>query len=149
MVDLTSDRPERVEPGSVLFAGPAGGGGRRLEVVKASPHGGPPRGPGAVGRWIVAFAGVSDREGAEALHGLVLSAPPLAASGPDTLWVHELVGAEVADRDGRTLGRVAAVEVNPASDLLVLEDGGLVPMRFVVGSGPGRVVVDSPAGLLG
>ena len=46
------------------------------------------------------------------------------------------------------LGRVAAVEANPASDLLVLESGALVPMVFVVEAAAGRVVVDPPAGLL-
>ena len=42
----------------------------------------------------------------------------------------------------------AAVEANPASDLLVLESGHLVPMVFVVEATDGRVVVDPPAGLL-
>ena len=49
---------------------------------------------------------------------------------------------------GRSLGHVTAVEANPASDLLVLEGGGLVPLRFVVDHGPDRVVVDVPDGLL-
>jgi 16S rRNA processing protein RimM len=67
---------------------------------------------------------------------------------PDALWVHELVGSDVVDVEGRAHGRVAAVEANPASDLLVLEGGGLVPLRFVVSHGDGRVVVDPPVGLL-
>ena len=37
---------------------------------------------------------------------------------------------------------------NPASDLIVLDGGGLVPMRFVVEHGPGSVTVDIPDGLL-
>ena len=41
-----------------------------------------------------------------------------------------------------------AVQANPASDLLVLDGGQLVPLRFVVEHGPGRVVIDPPAGLL-
>ncbi len=42
-----------------------------------------------------------------------------------------------------------SVEANPASDLLVLDGGGLIPLRFVVGSSPGeRVTVDVPDGLL-
>ena len=51
--------------------------------------------------------------------------------------------------DGRSYGTVEAVEANPASDLLVLPGGRLVPLVFVV-SGPtaGRVVIDPPAGLL-
>jgi len=95
----------------------------------------------------VRFAGVESREGAEALRGLILRAPPIER--PGTLWVHELVGAEVASTDGRALGVVVAVEANPASDLLVLADGGLIPLRFVVSHRPGaQVVVDVPDGLL-
>ncbi|MDP9389033.1 MAG: ribosome maturation factor RimM [Actinomycetota bacterium] len=132
IVELVTNRFERLDPGSVL-GGPAG----PLEVVRSSPH---------QGRFIVAFAGVADREAADALRDAVLSAEAL--DDPDALWVHELVGAEVEDVAGASLGRVVAVEANPASDLLVLDGGGLVPLRFVVSSGAGRVVVDPPAGLL-
>lgn len=94
------------------------------------------------GRWIVAFAGVADRSGAEALRDTVLWAPPL--DEPTTLWVHELVGAEVVGVEGRSHGRVEGVEANPASDLLVLDGGGLVPLCFVVShAGPGG---DRPSG---
>lgn len=132
IVDLVTDRTDRLAPGSTLSSreGP-------LEVARSSPH---------QGRWIVAFAGVIDRDGAESLRGTVLSAPPL--HDPDALWVHELVGADVVGPDGRPYGRVEGVEANPASDLLVLAGGGLVPLRFVVDHEPGRVVVDPPAGLL-
>ncbi len=132
VVELVTNRTERVSAGSVLSS-PAGD----LEVVRSSPH---------QGRWIVAFAGIHDRDGADSLRGAVLSAPPLEE--PEALWVHELVGAEVFDRDGRSHGRVREVEANPASDLLVLDDGGLVPLRFVVSHRPGQVVIDPPAGLL-
>jgi ribosomal 30S subunit maturation factor RimM len=69
---------------------------------------------------------------------------------PGTLWVHELVGSVVRDATGTELGRVAAVESNPASDLLVLESGGLIPVRFVTGhdSSGHTVEVDIPEGLL-
>lgn len=134
VVELFTHRAERLAPGSVLVtdSGP-------LEVLGSSGHGRP-------GRWIVAFAGVEDRSGAERLRGRVLRAEPLEEAG--TLWVHQLVGAQVVDRAERPLGRVAAVQANPASDLLVLEDGALVPLCFLVDHGPGRVVVDPPAGLL-
>ncbi len=98
-------------------------------------------------RYLVAFAGVADRDGAEALRGLVLRAEPLER--PGTLWVHELIGARVITTAGDELGVVAALEANPASDLLVLEGGGLVPLRFVVSHEPGtRIVVDVPEGLV-
>ncbi len=83
----------------------------------------------------------------EALRDTPLSAPPL--EDPDALWVHDLIGSVVEDGAGVELGRVRSVEANPASDLLVLEDGGLIPLRFVTGSVPGaRVTVDLPDGLL-
>ena len=72
-----------------------------------------------------------------------------ADDGRDALWVHDLIGSVVVDGAGVELGRVRSVEANPASDLLVLEDGGLIPLRFVTGSVPGaRVTVDLPDGLL-
>jgi len=133
IVELVTNRTERLAPGTVL----AGSNGTDLEVVSSAPH---------QERWIVAFAGVGDLDAAEALRDTVLSAEEL--SDPEALWVHQLIGAEVVAPDGRSFGRVSAVEANPASDLLVLEGGGLVPLRFVVGREQGRVVVEVPAGLL-
>jgi hypothetical protein len=40
------------------------------------------------------------------------------------------------------------VEANPASDLLVLGDGRLIPLRFIVAREPRRLTADLPAGLL-
>ena len=132
MVELVTDRTSRVDAGSTLLT-PRG----PLIVARSSPH---------AGRWIVAFDGVDDREGAEALRGLVLSAESL--DDPDALWVHELIGASVVDTTDRPLGTITAVIANPASDLLELDGGGLIPVRFVVSHMAGRVVVDIPAGLL-
>jgi 16S rRNA processing protein RimM len=58
------------------------------------------------------------------------------------------VGSEVVDRQGSPVGRVIAVEANPASDLLVLDGGTLIPLRFVVERQGERLVVELPAGLL-
>ena len=133
IVELWTNRLERMEPGSRLY-----GRDRLLTVERAGPH---------LGRWIVAFSGVSGREEAEALRGTVLSAPPI--DDPSALWVHELIGSQLSDAAGNGLGRVVAVEANPASDLLVLEDGTLVPLRFVTERGPGRLVAELPDGLIG
>jgi 16S rRNA processing protein RimM len=132
VVRLMTDRTERLAAGAVLSSS-AGD----LEVVRAAP---------SRDRWIVSFAGVSDHEGAEALRDVVLRAEPII--DPEALWVHELHGCEVFDATGTRLGRVTAVEANPASDLLVLDGGGLVPLCFVVENAPGRVMVDIPEGLL-
>jgi 16S rRNA processing protein RimM len=108
-----------------------------LEVVAARPH---------QDRWLVTFAGVDDRNAAEALRDLTLSGEPLVDD--DALWVHELIGCEVVDTVGRTFGTVEAVEANPAADLLVLGGERLVPLTFVVSHEAGRVVIDPPPGLL-
>jgi 16S rRNA processing protein RimM len=132
-VTFSTDREERHLPGAVLYVDE-----RALVVETARPH---------QGRWLIRFTGVTDRDAAIALRGARLHAPPLDHA-EDELWVHELVGAEVVDTAGRGHGHVVAVEANPAHDLLVLEDGTLVPVVFVVDHTPGRVVVEPPAGLL-
>ncbi len=111
-----------------------------LRVVSSKPFG--------RDRFIVQFEDVTDRGAAERLHGVDLEAEPVEV--PGTLWVHELVGATVHDAAGTALGRVAAVEANPASDLLVLDSGGLIPIRFVTAhdASAGTVAVDIPDGLL-
>jgi 16S rRNA processing protein RimM len=131
IVSLVTNRTERLDPGTVLDAGD-----RTLEVVRSSQH---------KGRWIVTFHGVNSIDAAEALRDVVLSAEPL--DDPDALWVHELLGALVVETDGTERGTVASVEANPASDLLVLDTGALVPLRFVVEHTKDRVVVDAPEGL--
>jgi 16S rRNA processing protein RimM len=130
---LVSDRDERTQPGAVLHAGE-----RALVVEAARPY---------KQGWIVRFADVTDVDAAEALRGSVLTAPPLPPRDGE-LFADQLIGAEVLDLAGAPLGRVVAIEANPAHDLLVLDGGGLVPMPFVVEHSPGRIVVDPPAGLL-
>lgn len=133
VVELFTERTERLDAGSTLDTDDG------ALVVRASRP--------FQGRFLVRFEGVADRTGAEGLRGLVLRAGALA--DPGTLWVHELIGARVVAADGTPLGTVAGVEANPASDLLVLEGGALIPLRFVTALEPGQqVTVDVPAGLL-
>lgn len=137
MVSLTTDRTERVAPGSTWWV--AGG---EVTVEACRPH---------QGRYRVKLSGIDDRDAAATLTGVHVYAAPLSgavADDVDVVWVHEVIGAEVVDRDGRSHGRVEAVEANPAHDLLVLEGGALVPMVFVVEQAPGRLVIDPPEGLL-
>ena len=134
IISLTTNRDERVAIGSVLTTSD----GTEYRVARSSAH---------QGRFIVTFDGVNGIDAADALRGTELYAPPL--EDPDALWIHDLIGAVVMDTDGVELGSVVSVEANPASDLLVLADGGLIPLRFVVDSDPGlTVVVEVPDGLL-
>ncbi len=131
VVDLWTDRTERLAPGSVLSSarGP-------LTVESAARH---------QDRWLVRFEGVVDRAGAEALRGVVLRAERL--EDPSVIWVDQLFGAEVVER-GVVRGRVVSVEANPASDLLVLDTGALVPLAFVREvEANERVIVEAPEGL--
>ena len=130
-VALTTNRAERVAPGSVLYDGHDD-----LVVVSSRPH---------QDRWIVAFEGIDSREAADALRGRALWAEPL--DDPDTMWVHQLIGARVVEVDGTERGTVEAVQSNPASDLLVLDTGALVPLTFVTGRAAGVVTIDPPEGL--
>jgi 16S rRNA processing protein RimM len=134
VVQLWTDLTERLDPGSVLTT-PRG----TLTVEWAKPF---------QDRWIVQFEGIVDRSQAERMRGIELEAEAVEIEGK--LWVHELVGARVFDVTGAELGSVSAVEANPASDLLVLEGGGLIPLRFVTQSdvAAGTLVVDIPEGLL-
>ncbi len=54
----------------------------------------------------------------------------------------------MVDGSGGEIGVVESVEANPASDLLVLADGRLIPLRFVTDRAPGRLTVEVPEGLL-
>ena len=131
VVTLWTNRTERLEVGAVLFTDLG-----ELTVAEARAF---------QQRWIVRFAEINDRSTAETLRGQSLGGEPI--SDPNELWVHELIGMMVCEADGTERGRVDAVQANPASDLLVLESGTLVPLTFLVERSGGRLIVDGPDGL--
>jgi 16S rRNA processing protein RimM len=138
LVRLVSNNPDRLVPGAELDAD-----GRQLKVVSVRAH---------QDRWLVTLEGVHGREAAGALGGTILRAPAVT-DDPDGYWVHDLIGAEVLDTTGAVRGSVVQVIDNPASDLLELDSGPLVPLRFATwapDSVPGhrRLVVEGPEGLL-
>jgi 16S rRNA processing protein RimM len=137
VIEMVSNRPERTMPGSRLSWR-----GGEVEVREASRL----SSGGGRDRWLVALEGVSDREAAEALRGEELWAEPLTQ--PGALWVHELVGSTVVMPGDVEIGRVAALQEGVSADLLVLEDGRLIPLTFLISAGGGRVMVELPAGLL-
>jgi 16S rRNA processing protein RimM len=138
VVELSTNRLERLAPGAVLVVRGGPGTPPSLEVRESRPF---------QARHLVWFVGVTDRAGADALHGATLLAEPLAEEG--AWFVHELIGARVVDQNGIDRGRITAVEANPASDLLVVDDTHYVPMGFVSSFANGRVDVDVPDGLFG
>jgi 16S rRNA processing protein RimM len=116
VVDFVTDRlEERTALGAELRLGP-----RTLVVAKARPH---------QKKWLVQFEGVTDRNGAERLRGGVLEAE--AIDDPEALFVHDLIDKVVVDQHGTRHGTIVSVVENPASDLLELGDGRLIPLVFV------------------
>lgn len=133
VVELSTNRMERLAPGAELRTEEA-----VLRVLRSRPA-------GSDGRFLTGFEGVADRSVAEELRSAVLYAYPL--DDPAELWVHELIGSRVFETDGTCRGRVEAVQANPASDILLLDSGALVPLTFVLSASEGRIEVDVPSGL--
>lgn len=133
-VNLSTDRTERVAEGARFWAG------EWFTVVSSREQS---------GRWVVALEGVVDRTAAERLVNRTIWAEPI--DDPDAVWIHEVIGARVRDVNGVDQGTCVAVIANPADDLLELDDGALVPARFVErverDDDGVVVVVDPPAGL--
>lgn len=62
--------------------------------------------------------------------GVLLQVPreQLPEPAEDTYYVFQLVGLEVVQADGLSLGRVAEVHSYPANDVLELDSGQLLPL---------------------
>ena len=146
-VDVRTDDPDRrFVVGGRLATDPDRG---ELEIEAVRAH---------HGRLLVHFAGVGDRNAAEALRGtlLVVDSATVGETGPDEWWDHDLVGLRVELGDGSALGAVTEVVHLPGSDLLAVRrgDGREALIPFVAEIVPtvdvrgGRVVIDPPEGLL-
>jgi 16S rRNA processing protein RimM len=131
VVHLVSNRDERLAAGARLIT-------LRGELTVRSAR----RSGGAN---VVQFAEIADRTAAEQWRGTQLLGEPIVDD--DELWVHDLIGRHVVEPDGTARGTVRAVLANPASDLLELDSGALVPVRFLVDRHDDQLVVDVPEGL--
>jgi 16S rRNA processing protein RimM len=131
-------------PAGVRFRAPD-----TLTIEAARPH---------QGRLIIAFAGILDRDTADALRGVRLcvdSEVVVPSDDPDEFHDFELIGLAVVDSAGTRLGEVVRVDHGPAADLLVvrLSDGrdALVPfVRAIVPTvnvSAGELVLTPPDGL--
>ena len=108
------------------------------------------------GRLLIRFREIRDRATAEALRGSFLAVPESALPKlPEgSWWPHQLEGSEVLTEEGRSLGTLVEVVLNPANDLWVTRDADrevLIPaLRDVIVSvdvGAKRVVVRDIPGL--
>ncbi|WP_153394856.1 ribosome maturation factor RimM [Ornithinicoccus halotolerans] len=145
-VQVHTDSPdERFVPGAELATDPAEVGPLLVRGVRVHQ-----------GRYLLAFEGVTDRTGAEALRGTRLLAEELDEDEDEGWYEEELLGLAVVDTTGTVLGEVSGLHTRQVQDLLEvrLVGGGTVLVPFVeelvpeVDEEQGRVVVDPPAGLL-
>jgi 16S rRNA processing protein RimM len=111
------------------------------------------------GRFVVHFAGIEDRNAAEALRGQTLTIdvdPTELPEDPDEFYDHQLVGLTVALEDGSVIGVIGEVIHLPSQDLLSVKREGdtevLIPfvMEFVpeIDLETKTVTITPPPGLL-
>jgi 16S rRNA processing protein RimM len=90
--------------------------------------------PSKEGEAVIAFEGLRDRNGAEALKGteLYVARAMLPETGEDEFYHTDLIGLEARDSEGRVLGKVAAIHNFGASDVIELtrSDGDHVHLAF-------------------
>ena len=107
--------------------------------------------------WLVAFAGIADRNAADRLRGLYLQIErerlPELAQGE--VFHHQLIGLRAFGADGAELGEVTELyELRPAKLLEIRTARGTVLVPFVehwiklIDVAEGRIVIDLPEDLL-
>ncbi len=118
----SSDNPERFVAGSVLHARPERlgvAGGRERERIQLTIKS--MRGQDSFP--IVGFQEIINRDDAEALRGCVLEvhASQLPQLDEDEFYPFELIGLEVRDMSGASVGEVTEVAESPAHSLLIVK----------------------------
>jgi 16S rRNA processing protein RimM len=148
-VEVRTDEPElRLAPGAVLATDPASAGPLTIETGRVHS-----------GRLLLRFAGVQDRNAAEALRNTLLIAevdPDELPEGEDEYYDHQLIDLDVVTRDGVEVGRITEISHLPSQDLFVVEcpDGSEVLIPFVeeivteIDLEEQRAVIDPPPGLI-
>ncbi|WP_221353918.1 ribosome maturation factor RimM [Streptomyces beigongshangae] len=148
-VEVRTDEPElRLAPGAVLATDPASTGPLTIETGRVHS-----------GRLLLRFAGVRDRDAAEALRNTLLIAevdPDETPEDPDEYYDHQLMDLDVVLEDGTGVGRITEISHLPHQDLFVVEraDGTEVLIPFVEEIVVGidleeqRAVIAPPPGLI-
>jgi 16S rRNA processing protein RimM len=146
IVNLETDFPEeRFRAGAVLLVGPSA----TARTVRAARF--------HQGRPVIALEGIETMDDAEALAGAELKVPAAAAGSlpADTYYHYDLIGCEVVNPAGRTIGPVTGVEgTKEMSRLVVAGPQGEVLIPLVadictdIDVAARRIVVSPPIGLL-
>ncbi|WP_338673191.1 ribosome maturation factor RimM [Streptomyces sp. SCSIO 30461] len=148
-VEVRTDEPElRLAPGAVLRTDPSSAGPLTIETGRVHS-----------GRLLLRFAGVRDRNGAEALRNTLLIAdvdPDERPDEPDEFYDHQLIDLDVVLADGTEVGRITEISHLPSQDLFIVErpDGSEVMIPFVeeivteIDLGEQKAVISPPPGLI-
>lgn len=74
---------------------------------------------------VVKLAGIDDRNAAEALQGAYVGAPreAMPETDADEFYWDDLIGLEVRNDKGESLGRVSSLIAAAANDVMVVEEG--------------------------
>jgi len=146
VVESLTDFPERLAPGVEIWVG-SETPDQRAVIHRVRFH---------KGDFLLALAGIADRNAVEAWRGLYVFLPerPRGELPPRYYYEHELVGCRCVRPDGAGLGDVTALLPGPGGHLLaVATPGGEVLVPFVspivvrVDIGSRTVVLDPPRGL--
>jgi 16S rRNA processing protein RimM len=83
--------------------------------------------PAKEGEAVIAFAGIADRNAAEALRGteLFVTREALPQTDEDEFYHADLIGLEARDHEGRMLGKVTALHNYGASDVIEFQRGSM------------------------
>ena len=151
VIDVRTDAPElRFAPGATLFF-------HRRDIDKTDATLTVDRSRWHSDKLLVQFAGVGDRDAAEALTGnwLAIDQEQAGEAGEDAYWDHELIGLKAVAPDGAGIGEVTDVNHASSQPLLTIhhdERDSLVPFvaAFVtdVDLAEGTITLDLPEGLL-
>lgn len=148
-VEVRTDSPElRFVPGGRLRTDPAAAGPLVVDALRWHS-----------GRLLLAFSGVADRTGAEALRNVLLVIDIPADESPaedDEYYDHQLVGLAVQTVEGLSVGIVEQVLHLPSQEVLAIRtaEGAEVLVPFVAQIVPevdlaaGLVRIDPPPGLI-
>jgi 16S rRNA processing protein RimM len=150
LVELSTGDPDAVFTPDRVFRARGAPGGRenRLTLTQARSH---------KGGLLLKFREIRDRSAAESLQGRELGIPldQLRDLDEDEFFLHELVGYEVVQMDGRPVGEVVTSYETGAQVLLGVSAGEreiLIPfgrqLVMEVDRAGRRIVIDPPPGLL-
>jgi 16S rRNA processing protein RimM len=154
VVEVRTDDPEQRFPAGATLRGRKARGGdpREYTIESVREHG---------GRLLVRLAGVTDRDAADSLRGVLFvvdsaDLPPIEE--PDEFYDHQLEGLQVRTVGGRDVGIVAEVLHTGAGELLAVRTGDgterevLVPFVSAivpsVSLADNVIEIDPPEGLL-